>query len=169
MKENNLELNIEKIANAVLFMLEGKVLHLNDKKLSILLFLIDYKHQELFDKKIFGEVYIKEKRNPEPKTLTDIFDVIANNEDLDMDDERLYIIQEFLAYVDVEVVKKDKYIELKFIKEEEDFDKSLFSKDELKTISQITKLYKVATTRHIANKCFNIQKVRETISGEIII
>ncbi len=164
-----MKLNITKIANAILYMLDNKVSHLNDKKLSILLFLIDYKHLEKFDTKIFGEVYIKSNRNPEPETLSGIFDIIANSEDLDDDDERLYIIQELLDHLDIEVLTKQKYIELKFLKMEEEFDEDLFTKEEFKTIHKIVEKYKNETPRKMANICFSIDKVRETTKSEVII
>ena len=164
-----MKLNITKIANAILYMLDNKVLHLNDKKLAILLFLIDYKHLEKFDTKIFGEIYIKSNRNPEPETLGNIFDIIANSEDLEEDDERLYIIQELLDHLDIEVLTKQKYIELKFLKMEEEFDEDLFTKEEFKTISKIVEKYKNETPRKMANICFSIDNVRETAKGEVII
>ena len=164
-----MELNITKIANAILYMIDNKVLHLNDKKLAVLLFLIEYNHLEEFDKKIFGESYIKNNRSPEPKILTDIFTIIANSEDLEEDDERLYLIQELLDHLDIEILEKSKYIELKFLKMEEEFDESLFSKEELKTISKIEDQYKNETPRKISNICFSIDKVRETEKNEIII
>ena len=169
MKVNNLELNITKIANVILYMLGEKVSHLNDKKLSILLFLIDYQHLDKFGTKIFGEVYIKENRNPKPQTLSKLFSIIANNEDLEEDDERLYLIQEFLDHLDIEIINKTKYVELKFLKMEEEFDEELFSKEELKTIHKIVEKYKNETARKMANVCFNIDKVREVSKGEIII
>ncbi|MCK5293359.1 MAG: DUF4065 domain-containing protein [Arcobacteraceae bacterium] len=161
--------NITKIANAILYMLKNKISHLNDKKLAILLFLIDYEHQNKFKTKIFDEIYIKSNRNPEPKTLGNIFNIIANSEDLEDSDERLYMIQELLDHLDIEVLTKQKYIELNFIKMEEQFDEDLFTEEEFKTISKIVKLYKNETTRKIANICFNIDKVRETAKGEVII
>ncbi len=164
-----MKLNITKVANTILYMLKMKVSHLNDKKLSVLLFLIDYHHEERFNAKIFDETYIKSNRNPEPKILSDIFDIIANSEDLEEDDERLYIIQELLDHLDIEVLTKEKYIELNFIKMEEDFDESIFTKDELDTITTITQKYKKLTPRKLANICFNIDKVRETKINEVII
>ena len=164
-----MELNITKIANTILYMLDNKVLHLNDKKLSILLFLIDYNHLEKSGSKIFGEEYIKSSRNPEPKILSEIFDIIANSEDLEDDDERLYIIQEILDHLDIEILEKKGYIELKFLKMEEDFDKTIFSRAELKTIEEIVEKYKNETARKLANICFGIDKVRETPKSEIII
>jgi hypothetical protein len=150
-------------------MLDKKVSHLNDKKLSILFFLIDYKHLEKFESKIFDEIYTKSNRNPEAQVLSGIFDIIANSEDLDEDDERLYIIQELLDHLDIEILTKPKYIELKFLKMEEDFDESLFSQEELKTIDKIVEKYKHETPRKMANICFSIDKVRQTSSGEVII
>lgn len=164
-----MKLDIAKVANAILYMIENDVLHLNDKKLSVLLFLIDYNHFENHNKKIFDEVYIKDKRNPQPLVLGEIFDIIANSEDLDEDDERLYLIQELLEYIDIEILTKDSFIELKFIKMEEEFDKSLFSKEELNTIKEILEKFKDSTARKIANSCFQINKVRETALNEVII
>ncbi len=164
-----MKLNITKIANAILYMLDNKVSHLNDKKLSILLFLIDYKHLEKFDTKIFGEIYIKSNRNPEPKTLSEIFHIIANNEDLEDDDEKLYIIQELLDHLDIEVLAKQKHTELGFLKMEEEFDEDLFTKEEFKTIHKIVEKYKNETPRKMANICFSIDKVRETANGEVVI
>lgn len=169
MKVSSLELNITKIANVILYMLENKVSHLNDKKLSILLFLMDYKHMEIYENKIFGEIYIKDNRSPEPQVLAELFDIIANSEDLEEDDERLYLIQEFLDHLDIDVVTKANYIELKFVKMEDDFDESLFTKEELKTINKAIERYKNETPRKMANVCFTIDKVRETKNGEIII
>jgi len=164
-----MKLNITKIANVILYMINNKVAQLNDKKLAILLFLIDYHHLEKCEDKIFGEVYRKAKRTPEPEVLIGIFDIIANSDDLDDDDERLYIIQELLDHLDIEVLTKEKYIELKFLKMEEDFDEDLFTKEEMKTIDKIVTKYKEETPRKMANVCFSIDKVRETGIGEVII
>jgi hypothetical protein len=150
-------------------MLDNKVAHLNEKKLSILLFIMDYKHLEIFGQKIFGETYIKSNRNPEPQVLSEIFDIVVNSKDLDEDDERLYIIQEFLDHLDIDIVSKSKYDELKFLKIDEEFDESLFSKEELKTINKAISTYKNQTPRKMANVCFGIDKVRETNNGEVII
>ncbi|WP_320033752.1 type II toxin-antitoxin system antitoxin SocA domain-containing protein [Halarcobacter sp.] len=164
-----MKIDITKIANVILYMLENDMKHLNDKKLSILLFLIEFEHQKNFNKKIFNEQFIKQKRNPEPMILSEIFDIIANNEDVDEDDERLYLITELLDYLDIEILTKEKFIELNFIKMEEDFDKSLFSKDEMETISNITNKYQEDTARKVANACFQIEEVRQAPLDEIII
>lgn len=164
-----MNIDITKIANAILYMLHKEVSHLNDKKLSILLFLIDYNHQKFCGNKIFGDEYIKSARHPEPIILSEIFDIIANAEDLDEEDERLFLIQELLDYLDIEVITKEKFIELKFIQMEEEFDETLFTKDELKTIQKIINEYKDSTPRNIANACFKIDEVRNTAKDEVIV
>ncbi len=161
--------DITKIANVILYMLHKQVKHLNQKKLSIMLFLMDYNHLEYCNTKIFNDEYTKDSRSPKPKILGELFDIIAKKEDLDEDDERLYLIQELLEYLDIEVDTKDKFVELKFIKMQEDFDDTPFSKDELKTIHKIVSEYLEVTPRKIANACFEIDKVRKTKNGEMII
>lgn len=162
-------LDITKIANAILYMIENKVENLNDKKLSSLLFIIDYTHLEDHGEKIFGEEYLKEKRTPTPKIMGDIFDIIANDIDLDDEDDRLFIITELLAYLDIEILEKEKFIELNFLRMEEEYDKTIFSKKERKTIETIVEKYKKETPRQMANATFSIDKVRTTPVGEIII
>ena len=164
-----MNIDITKIANVILYMLHKKVTHLNDKKLSILLFLIDYNHKKHCGETIFGEEYIKSSRHPEPVIMGELFDIIANNEDLDEDDARLYLIQELLDYLDIEVIEKKSFIELQFIKMEEEFDEELFSKDELTTIHKVVLEYLETTARNIANDCFKIDIVRETEKGEKIL
>lgn len=164
-----MKIDITKIANAILYMLDKDVKHLNDRKVAILLFLMDFENQKKTGEKIFNEDYIKDKRNPEPVVIGEIFEIIANSEDLDEEDERLYIIQELLDYLDIEVLTKDKFIELKFIKMEEEFDKSLFSRKELNSIEAVIEKYGEDTARKVANATFKIQKVRDTALNEIII
>jgi len=164
-----LNFDITKIANVILYMLDNDVKQLNDKKLSILLFLMDYNHLENCGDKIFGDEYIKSGRHPEPKILGDIFGIIANDEDLEEEDERRYLITELLEYIDIEILEKSKFVELKFIKMEEDFDESLFSKEEYKTINKIVSKYKNESARNLANATFKIDKVRETAKDTVII
>ena len=161
--------DITKIANVVLHIMDNDVKHLNDKKLSILLFLMDFSHLKNCESKIFGDEYIKSKRNPEPKMLGDIFSIIANDEDLEEEDERLYLITELLEYLDIEILEKQDFVELKFIKMEEEFDESLFEKEELKTINKIINKYKNDSVRNIANATFKIDEVRKTALSEVII
>lgn len=164
-----MKFDINKIANAILYMLENKVENLNDKKLSALLFMIDFTHYENYGEKIFGEDYIKDKRAPEPVHMGEIFDIIANDIDLDDEDERVYLITELLDYLDIEILAKPKFIELKFLKMEEEYDGSLFTKKEKKTISSVVEKYKNDTPRNMANATFSIEKVRTTALGEVII
>jgi hypothetical protein len=164
-----MKLNITKIAQAILYMLHKKVNHLNDKKLSILLFLIDYNHHKFCGDKIFGDEYIKTARYPQPVVLSEIFDIIANSEDLEEDDERLFIIQEMFDYIDIEIIEKEKFIELTFLPfEDEEFDEEVFEKEELRTITKIINEYKDMTPRNIANACFKIELVRQTSKDDVI-
>ena len=162
-------IDMTKVANVILYMLHKQVKHLNDKKVAIMLFLMDYNHQKYCGKKIFNEEYIKGSRNPEPIIVGELFDIVANQEDLDEDDERIYLMQELLDYLDIEIIEKEKFIELSFIKMEEEFDESIFTKDELKTIHKIVSLYSDLSPRNIANECFKIDEVRNTPKGEKII
>lgn len=152
-------------------MLDKKVKHLNDRKLSILLFLMDYQHYKNFEKKIFDETYIKNNKNPQGKTLNELFEIILNEEILEDEDERVYLIEELLEYVDIEIIKKDNFNELQFFRNEneETFDDELFEKEELKTINKIIKEYKDQTVRNCANACFDIELFRETLKDEVII
>jgi uncharacterized phage-associated protein len=158
-----------KVANVILYMLHKQVKQLNDKKVSIMLFLMDYNHQKYCGQKLFNESYIKGARHPEPIVLGELFDIVANEEDLEEEDERIYLMQELLDYLDIEAIKKEKFIELNFIKMEEEFDESIFDKDELKTVYKIVSQYQDASARNIANDCFKIDEVRNTANGEIII
>lgn len=162
-------IDMTKIANTILYMLHKKVKHLNDKKVAIMLFLIDYNHLKFCGQKIFNETYTKGARHPEPVIVGELFDIIANQEDLEEDDERIYLMQELLDYLDIEIIEKEKFIELGFIKMEEEFDESLFSKDEMKTIHKMVSLYSDTSSRNLANECFKIDEVRATLKGEIVI
>ena len=164
-----MNIDMTKVANVILYMLHKQVKQLNDKKVSIMLFLMDYNHQKFCDQKIFNDTYIKGARHPEPLIISELFDIVANEEDLEEDDERIFLMQELLDYLDIEVVEKEKFIELNFIKMEEEFDESIFSKDELKTINKIVTEYKDTSSRNIANDCFKIDEVRATAKGEVII
>ena len=158
-----------KVANVILYMLHKQVKHLNDKKVAIMLFLMDYNHQKFCAQKIFNDTYIKGARHPEPLIISELFDIVANEEDLEEDDERIFLMQELLDYLDIEVIEKEKFIELNFIKMEEEFDETLFDKDELRTINKVVNEYKETSSRNIANDCFKIDIVRTTPKGEIII
>ena len=162
-------IDMTKVANVILYMLHKQVKHLSDKKVAIMLFLIDYNHLKFCGQKIFNDTYIKGSRHPEPVIVSELFDIVANEEDLDEEDERIFLMQELLDYLDIEVIEKEKFIELNFIKMEEEFDESLFSKDELKSINKVVTQYKDSSSRNIANDCFKIDEVRATPKGEVII
>ncbi len=162
-------IDMTKVANVILYMLHKQVKHLSDKKVAIMLFLIDYNHLKFCGQKIFNDTYIKGSRHPEPVIVSELFDIVANEEDLDEEDERIFLMQELLDYLDIEVIEKEKFIELNFIKMEEEFDESLFSKDELKSINKVVTQYKDTSSRNIANDCFKIDEVRATPKGEVII
>lgn len=164
-----MNIDMTKVANVILYMLHKQVKNLNDKKVSILLFLIDFNHLKYCGNKIFNDTYIKGSRHPEPVIVSELFDIVANEEDLEEEDERIYLMQELLDYLDIEIVEKEKFIELNFIKMEEEFDESIFSKDEMKTIHKIVSEYLNTSTRNLANDCFKIEEVRATQNGEVII
>ena len=164
-----MKFDISKIANATLYMLENKVVNLNDKKLEALLFMIDYTHYKKHEEKIFGDEYIKAKRSPEPKIMGDIFGIIANDIDLEENDERMYIITEFQEFLDIEILEKEKFIELGFVKMEEEYDKTLFTQKERNTIEAVVEKYAKETPRQMSNATFQIEKVRTTPLGEVII
>ena len=130
---------------------------------------MDYNHLKFCEKKIFNETYVKGARHPEPVIVSELFDIVANEEDLEEEDERIFLMQELLDYLDIEVIEKEKFIELNFIKMEEEFDETLFDKDELRTINKVVNEYKETSSRNIANDCFKIDIVRTTPKGEIII
>lgn len=165
-----MNIDMTKVANIILYMLHKQVKQLNDKKVLIMLFLIDYNHLIFCGKKITNDKYIKNARYPESVILSELFDVIANGEDLQEDDERVYLIQELFDYLDIEIKEKENFIELNFIKlPNEDFDESIFSKDEMKTIHKIVSLYKDFSSRNLANECFKIEEFRKTPKGEFLI
>ncbi|WP_428024846.1 type II toxin-antitoxin system antitoxin SocA domain-containing protein [Arcobacter sp.] len=162
-------LDITKVANVILYMLHKQVKLLNDKKLSILLFLMDYNHQKFCGKKIFGDEYIKGSRSPEPRLLSELFEVIASEQILEDDDERVYLIQEILDNVDIDIIERENFIELKFIEIGVEYDESLFDEEELKTINKLVLQYKDATPRLIANDTFKIDEYRAKEKGEVVL
>lgn len=164
-----MNIDITKVANVILYMLHKQVKQLNDKKLSIMLFLMDYNHIKFCGEKIFGDEYVKEARHPMPKVLGEVFEIIANEEDLDEDDERIYLIRELLDHLDIEILEKENFLELKFIKVYQEFDDELFSDDELKTINKVVNEYKDISPRNIANETFKLEEVRKCEKGDVII
>lgn len=51
---------------------------------------MDFNHQKYCGQKLFNEEYIKGARHPEPIILGELFDIVANEEDLEEDDERIF-------------------------------------------------------------------------------
>ncbi|PLY10015.1 MAG: DUF4065 domain-containing protein [Arcobacter sp.] len=162
-------MDMTKVANVILYMLHKQVKLLNDKKLSILLFLMDYNHLKYCGKKIFGDEYIKGARSPEPKLLSELFDVIISEEILEDDDERVFFIQEILDNVDIDIIERETFTEIKFIEIGIEYDEDLFDDDELKTINKLVNQYKDSTQRVIANDTFKIDEYRAKEKGEVII
>ncbi len=160
--------DITKVANLILYMIHKKVKNLNDKKLTLMMFFMEYNHLEYCGSKIFFDTYIKQKRNPESLILSDIFDVIANEENLEDEDLRIFLINELCEYVDIDINKKDTFVELKFDSKEE-FDEELFTKDEMKSIQKVINSYKDTSVRNLANETFSIDIIRKTELDNIII
>lgn len=162
--------DITKVANLILYMLHKKVKNLNDKKLTLMMFFMEYNHMQFCNSKIFFDTYIKQKRNPEGLILSDLFDVIANEEELEDDDLRTYLIDELCEYVNIDINKKETFVELKFsVNENEEFDEELFTKDEIRTIQKIINTYSETSVRNLANETFNLDVVRNAQIDEIII
>ena len=83
--------------------------------------------------------------------------------------EDLLVESDLGAVLAIEVVEKKEFIELKFLKMEEEFDESIFNADELKTIYKVVSEHKDSSARNVANATFKIDEVRITEKGEIII
>jgi hypothetical protein len=67
------------------------------------------------------------------------------------------------------VTSHEKFIELKFLKMEEEYDESLSNKDELKSIQKVINDHQNTSVRNLANETFKIEDVRKTAVGEVII
>ncbi|WP_066355286.1 type II toxin-antitoxin system antitoxin SocA domain-containing protein [Aliarcobacter skirrowii] len=161
--------DMTKVANIILYMLHKHVKGLNNKKVELMLFFMEKNHLDFFNQKIVNEEFIKDKRGVKAKNLSEIFELIIDEVDLDEDDERVYFIQELLDFLEIDIVEKNGYKELNFSKFEEDFSEELFSKDEFKTIHKVVSLYKDTTVRNLANESFSIDKVRSAELGDLIL
>lgn len=164
-----MNIDMTKVANIILYMLHKQVTSVNDKKVLIMLFLMEHNHLNFCNKKIINEVFIKEARQPRAVVLSELFEIILSEDDLEEDDERVYFIQELMDFLELDIVEKSSHKELHFSKYEEDFDESLFTADEMKTIHKVVNDFKNTSPRNIANDCFNIELVRKTPIGEIIL
>lgn len=158
-----------KVANIILYMLHKQVKSLDNRKVELMLFFIELNHLDFCNKKITNETFIKDKRAPKALVLSELFEIILSEDDLDEEDDRVYFIQELMDFLEIEIVDKPTYKELHFSKYEEDFDESLFTADEMKTIHKVVSLYKDTSSRNLANESFSIEKVRLCENGEVII
>jgi len=163
-----MNINMTKIANIILYMLHKQVKNLNNKKVELLLFFIEQNHLNFCNKTIVNETFIKDKRGVKALVLDELFEIILNEENLEDEDDRVFFIQELLDFLQIDIIEKESFKELKFSKLDEDFYEDIFTKEELKTIHKIVNLYKDTTVRALSNECFSLDKVRTTKQGEVI-
>ncbi len=162
-------IDMTKVANIILYMLHKQVKALNHKKIELMLFFIEKNHLDFCGKKIINETFIKTSRGVKPLILDELFNIIIDEIDFeDEEDDRVFFIQELMDFLEIDIVEKENYKELKFYKLDEEFDESIFTKDEITTIHKIVTLYKDTSVRNLANECFSMQKVRDTINDEVI-
>ncbi len=162
-------IDMTKVANIILYMLHKQVKALNHKKIELMLFFIEKNHLDFCGKKIINETFIKTSRGIKPLILDELFNIIIDEIDFeDEEDDRVFFIQELMDFLEIDIVEKENYKELKFYKLDEEFDESIFTKDEITTIHKIVTLYKDTSVRNLANECFSMQKVRDTINDEVI-
>ncbi|MFV7790515.1 DUF4065 domain-containing protein [Aliarcobacter lanthieri] len=162
-------IDMTKVANIILYMLHKQTKTLNNKKIELMLFFMENNHLSFCNEKIINEIFIKDKRGVKAVVLSELFEIIINEDILDEEDDRVYFIQELMDFLDIEIVEKENFKELKFAKLDEDFDEGIFSKDELRTIHKIVTLYKDTSVRNLSNECFSIDKVRLTENQEVIL
>ncbi|MBL3519304.1 DUF4065 domain-containing protein [Arcobacter lanthieri] len=162
-------IDMTKVANIILYMLHKQTKTLNNKKIELMLFFMENNHLNFCNEKIINETFIKDKRGVKAVVLSELFEIIINEDILDEEDDRVYFIQELMDFLDIEIVEKENFKELKFAKLDEDFDEGIFSKDELRTIHKIVTLYKDTSVRNLSNECFSIDKVRLTENQEVIL
>ncbi len=161
--------DITKVSNIILYMLHKQVKALNHKKIELMLFFMELNHLNFCGKKIINETYIKTQRGVKALVLDELFTLILDETNLeDEEDDRIYFIQELMDFLDIDIVEKPTFKELKFYKIDEDFDESIFSSDELKTIHKIVTLYKDTSVRNLANECFSLENIRKKDINEII-
>lgn len=162
-------IDMTKVANIILYMLHKQVKALNHKKIELMLFFIEKNHLDFCGKKIINETFIKTSRGVKPLILDELFNIIIDEIDFeDEEDDRVFFIQELMDFLELDIVEKENYKELKFYKLDEEFDESIFTKDEITTIHKIVTLYKDTSVRNLSNECFSMQKVRDTINDEVI-
>ena len=164
-----MNIDMTKIANIILYMLHKQVKALNHKKIELLIFFIELNHINFCGKKILGETFIKTSRGVKAEVLDELFNLIIDDVEFeDEEDDRVFFIQELIDFLEIDIVEKPTFRELKFAKIDEDFDETIFTSDELKTIHKVVTLYKDTSVRNLSNECFSIDLVRNTETNEVI-
>lgn len=164
-----MNIDMTKVANIILYMLHKQVKALNHKKIELMLFFMEYNHLNFCGKKIINETYIKTSRGVKPLVLDELFNLIIDDVEFeDEEDDRVFFIQELMDFLEIDIVEKATFKELKFAKLDEDFEESIFTSDELKTIHKIVTLYKDTSVRNLSNECFAIDSVRNAQTDEVI-
>ncbi|WP_419233583.1 type II toxin-antitoxin system antitoxin SocA domain-containing protein [Aliarcobacter cryaerophilus] len=165
-----MNIDMTKIANIILYMLHKQVKALNHKKIELLIFFIELNHLNFCGKKILGETFIKTSRGVKAEVLDEIFTLILDEVEFeDEEDDRVFFIQELMDFLEIEIVEKERFKELKFAKLDEDFDETIFTSDELKSIHKVINLYKDTSVRNLSNECFSLEKVRKSENGAIVL
>ena len=104
-----------------------------------------------------------------PEQIAKAEDDANQKEFEDEDDDRVFFIQELMDFLEIEIVEKERFKELKFSKLDEDFDETIFTSDELKSIHKVINLYKDTSVRNLSNECFSLEKVRKSENGTIVL
>jgi len=151
--------DITKIAMAILYFLENDVKQLSERKVLAMLFLIDFNYFEKNGKFVFIDDYIKEKRYVKSALLSEIFETIKLEKDIE-GDELEFLIKEFLEFIEIDIDKKENHIDIKF-QAIEKFDSEAFDEREFEILKEITKTYKNSSNRNTLNALFSIDKFRE--------
>ena len=117
-----------------------------------------------------GETFIKTSRGVKAEVLDELFTLILDEVEFeDEEDDRVFFIQELMDFLEIEIVEKERFKELKFSKLDEDFDETIFTSDELKSIHKVINLYKDTSVRNLSNECFSLEKVRKSENGKIVL
>ncbi|WP_198305812.1 type II toxin-antitoxin system antitoxin SocA domain-containing protein [Arcobacter vandammei] len=162
-------IDMTKVANIILYMLHKQVKALNHKKVELMLFFMEHNHIAFCGEKIINETFVKTPRGVKPLVLDELFSIIIDEIEFeDEEDDRVFFIQELMDFLEIDIVQKENFKELKFHKLDEDFDESLFTKDEMTTIHKIVSLYKDTSVRNLSNECFSLQNIRDKQTDEII-
>lgn len=163
--------DITKVANLILYFLHKGVKNLNHKKIELLIFFIEKNHLDFCGKKILNENFIKTPRGVKAEVLDELFNTIIDDIQFDNeeDDDMVFFIQELMDFLDIEIIDKSTYKELKFSKLDEDFDESIFTESEIRTVTKIINLYKDISVRNLTNECFTLDSVRAKTDDEVVL